>query len=167
MPIGSEGNDMKTLRVYLGTSVFGGCCDVEFSEDSLRVMDAVRRGKLTGIVSAVVFTELESAPESVRQILLSIPARHLQRVELSDEIYDLQEAYLAAGVLGPRRADDALHVAAATAARADAVVSWNFRHIVRLDKIKGFNRVNLELGYGYLTIVSPKEVSVDVSEESE
>jgi len=40
-------------------------------------------------------------------------------------------------------------------------VSWNFRHIVKLDKIKGYNQVNLLSGYGLLTIVSPKEVSFD------
>jgi len=158
---------MKPMRVYLDTSVFGGCCDVEFSEDSLRVITAVRRGRLIGVVSAVVFAELEAAPEGVRKIALGLPARHLQRIELTDDVYDLQEAYLSFAVLGRRRADDALHVAAATVARADAIVSWNFRHIVRLEKIKGFNRVNLELGYGHLTIISPKEVIADADEESE
>jgi len=83
---------------------------------------------------------------------------NLERVDLTDDVYDLQEAYLAAGVLGPRRGNDALHVAAATVARADAIVSWNFRHIVRLDKIKAYNRVNFECGYGLLTILSPREV---------
>lgn len=49
-------------------------------------------------------------------------------------------------------------------ARADAIVSWNFKHIVRYDRIKGFNRVNLEMGYGLLTIVSPKEIITDEDE---
>jgi len=52
-------------------------------------------------------------------------------------------------------------VAAATVARADAIVSWNFKHIVRLDRIRGFNAVNLMQGYGIITIVSPKEVNID------
>ncbi|MFA6245007.1 MAG: PIN domain-containing protein [Candidatus Hydrogenedentales bacterium] len=156
---------MKPLRVYLDTSVLGGCCDTEFSEDSLRVINAIRVGRLKGIVSAVVLAELDAAPENVRRVLSSLPANHLERVELTNDVYDLREAYLQAGILSPSRADDALHVAAATSARADAIVSWNFRHIVRLDKIKGFNKVNLEYGYGYLTIVSPKEVIVDVNEE--
>ena len=155
----------QPMRVYLDTSVFGGCCDVEFAEESLRVVKGIREGKLTCIVSAVVFAELEAAPENVRKIPLALPARYLQRVELTDDVYDLRDAYLKSGVLGPGRADDALHVAAATVARADAIVSWNFRHIVRLDKIKGFNRVNLELGFGHLTIVSPKEVVFDDNKE--
>jgi hypothetical protein len=53
---------------------------------------------------------------------------------------------------------DATHVALATISRADAIVSWNFRHIVHLDKMKLFNAVNLMNGYGVLTIVTPREV---------
>ena len=70
----------------------------------------------------------------------------------------LRDAYLKARILTPRWADDAAHVAAATVARADAIVSWNFRHIVRLDKMKAYNRINVLEGYGILTIVTPKEV---------
>lgn len=66
-----------------------------------------------------------------------------------------------AKILGPEWIDDATHVAAATVARADAIVSWNFKHIVRLDKMKAYNQVNLLNGYGILTIISPKEVLID------
>ena len=41
----------------------------------------------------------------------------------------------------------------------DAIVSWNFRHIVRLEKIRLFNAVNVELGYRALSILSPREVT--------
>jgi len=36
-----------------------------------------------------------------------------------------------------------LHIALATIAEADILVSWNFRHIVRFDKIRLFNRIGL------------------------
>ena len=74
---------------------------------------------------------------------------------------ELARAYLDAGVVGPRSREDALHVAAATIARADAIVSWNFKHIVRLDKMKAYNQFNVALGYAAITIISPKEVSFD------
>ena len=60
-----------------------------------------------------------------------------------------------------RFVDDATHVAAATVARADAIVSWNFRHIVRVDKMRAYNQVNLQAGFGLLSIVSPQEVRFD------
>lgn len=81
-----------------------------------------------------------------------------------DEVLELAAAYLEAGVVGKQWLDDATHVAAATIARADAIVSWNFRHIVRLDKIKAYNQVNLAKEYGVLTIVSPVEVAIDDAE---
>ena len=52
-----------------------------------------------------------------------------------------------------------LHIALATVANADLLVSWNFRHIVRVDKIRLFNAVNLEQGYQALSIHSPREVT--------
>jgi hypothetical protein len=52
-----------------------------------------------------------------------------------------------------------LHIALATVAAVDVLVSWNFQHIVRLDKIQRFNGVNLELGYRPLAKYSPREVT--------
>jgi hypothetical protein len=64
-------------------------------------------------------------------------------------------------ILGPKWLDDMTHVAIATVSRADAIVSWNFKHIVRLDKMKAYNQVNILNGYGILTIISPMEVMTD------
>ena len=52
-----------------------------------------------------------------------------------------------------------LHIALSTIADVDILVSWNFRHIVRYDKIRQFNAVNLEQGYHILDIYSPREVT--------
>jgi hypothetical protein len=80
-------------------------------------------------------------------------------------VHRLQQAYLAAGVLGKRSEGDAAHVAVASVARVDAIVSWNFRDLVREDRIRGFNRVNLGAGYGLIMIVSPQEVRFDDDQE--
>jgi hypothetical protein len=52
-----------------------------------------------------------------------------------------------------------LHIALATLADVDAMVSWNFKHMVRLDKIRLFNAVNTELGHRTLSILSPRGVT--------
>ena len=152
---------MKTLRVYADTSVWGGCFDPEFAEDSCRVIDAVKEGRVVLLVSDLLVRELEPAPEPVRALLAALPADAAEIVMLSEESEALRDAYLAAQIIGPSARNDAAHIAIATVARADAIVSWNFRHIVRLDKIKAYNQVNLANGYGILTIVSPKEVRFD------
>lgn len=70
----------------------------------------------------------------------------------------MRKAYLAAGVVGPASSNDAAHIAVATVADVDIVVSWNFKHIVHFDKIAGFEGVNLLHGFRSPRIHSPKEV---------
>jgi hypothetical protein len=153
------------FRVYTDTSVIGGCADVEFADESLRFMELARSGRLTLLVSDVVVRELSDAPQVVSQMLRDLPDTALEVVPLTEEVMQLRDAYLAAGIVGPKWMDDATHVAAATVAQADASVSWNFKHIVRLDKIKAYNDVNRKMGFGELTILSPKEVVYDNADE--
>jgi len=113
------------------------------------------------LVSEVVVRELANAPARARELLRSLPADSVEPVRLTRDVIDLRDAYLAAGILDPQSTDDATHVAAATVARADAIVSWNFKHIVRIDKMRAYNQVNLQTGFGLLSIVSPQEVRFD------
>ena len=152
---------MRKLRVYADTSVFGGCLDEEFALDSRRFLKSVRNGRLILLMGEVIIRELDAAPEQILQLVESIPPETIEPLVLTREVLELRDAYLAEGILHPKWTDDATHVAAATVARADAIVSWNFKHIVRLDKMKAYNRVNLAQGYGILTIISPKEVFSD------
>jgi len=148
-------------RLYLDTSVIGGCFDAEFVEDSRRVIEAILSGQARLLFSEVLEAELLNAPEPVRRLFAELPDADRERVAFTPEAETLAREYIARGIVPESWLADCRHVAAATVARADAIVSWNFRHIVTLDKIKGYNRVNLLNGYGVLTIVSPKEVYFD------
>ena len=121
----------------------------------------IKEGKCILLLTEVVIAELQEAPEQVRDILAELPPASVELINLNDEIIALRDAYIAAGIIKKRWLDDATHVAAATVAHADAIVSWNFKHIVRLDKMKQYNQVNLLNGYGILTIISPKELMID------
>jgi len=156
---------MKQFRIYVDTSVIGGCLDDEFAADSLRLIQAARDGQIVLLASAIVARELSSAPREVLAVLEALPSGAVVEVPFTDEVLALRDAYLAAGVVGPTWLDDAAHVASATVAGADAIASWNFRHIVRLDKIQAYNEVNRRLGYKSLIILSPREVQIDESEE--
>ena len=154
---------MKPLRIYVDTSVIGGCLDVEFAAESQQLIEAIRNNKAIVLLSNLILDELANAPLDVRNILTLISNDVIENVPLTEEIITLRNAYLTAGVVTSKSINDATHVAAATVARADAIVSWNFKHIVRLDKMKAYNQINLLNGYGILTIISPKEVSFDES----
>jgi len=149
---------MKRLRIYVDTSVIGGCLDEEFARESCALLDMATSGEATLLVSDILADELEAAPEDVQRLFGELPPHCLESVHPSAESARLRDAYLAAGVLGSSAEEDAHHVALATIAGADMMVSWNFRHIVHFDKMRGFNSVNLREGYRTLEIHSPKEV---------
>ena len=79
-------------------------------------------------------------------------------MSLSEEAEQLASQYLQSGVVGAKDLADAQHIAIASVARVDVLVSWNFQQIVNLNRIRAFNAVNLRLGYQILEIRSPREV---------
>jgi hypothetical protein len=151
---------MKILRIYIDTSVIGGCCDAEFALWSNGLMQDFRQGAFRPVLSEVTAAEILPAPESVRRQYAELLSLGAEMLEVSDESLDLMGVYQARGVLAPRFRNDMLHIALATVADVDVLVSWNFRHVVRLEKIRLFNAINLELGYKPIQIHSPREVTI-------
>ena len=150
---------METFRIYVDTSVLGGCFDAEFAMWSNGFVRDFRLGRLVPVLSDVTAAEVRDAPEPVRELHQELPLLAGAVLRVTEEAVSLAAAYQARGVLGARFRLDMLHIAVATLAQVDALVSWNFRHIVRLDKIRLFNAVNAELGHNALSILSPREVT--------
>jgi len=157
---------VRQIRVYVDTSVFGGARDEEFQDASLRFLDRVRNGDYRLLVSPITYGELEGAPAAVRQLVAELPDVVFEHVPTTDEAHELARAYIAAGALGAASLDDALHVATATVAGADLILSWNFRHIVNYDRIRKFNAVNLMKGYQSISVCSPLEVAYGDEDEA-
>ena len=148
-------------RLYLDTSVYSGIFNQRFAEDSERLIQAIHSKKCVVLISDIVMSEINRAPDRVQNVVASLPPAQVTALSLTEEVERLQQEYLARKILTTRSENDAAHVAFATVHRADAIVSWNFRDIVRLDKMKKYNQVNFSLGYGVLTIISPTEVAFD------
>ncbi len=148
-------------RIYTDTSVLGGCEDDEFRDPSRRLLEAFVGGELTLVLSELVLRELETAPEGVRMVIGQVPEAHIEAILLSPDAEELAAAYIEEGAIGARMRADALHIALATVARVDVLVSWNFKHIVNLRRIRAYNGVNLKRGYPLLEIRTPREVPGD------
>ena len=149
---------MKRFRVYADTSVFGGCFDDEFADESRRFFADIKTGRFTLVISATTLRELDQAPNEVQKVLDELPPKNVEIIESSDEITYLRDAYLEAGILNPESLSEAEHIASASVAEVDFVISWNFKHIVHFEKIAGYQAVNLMNGYKEIRIYSPKEV---------
>lgn len=145
-------------RIYADTSVIGGCLDVEFEEGSNKIFAEFVAGRSILLISKLVTTELENAPQSVNNILRQVPKQYVEELVFSNEADKLANMYVSEKVIPKYSIVDARHIAIATINRADALISWNFKHIVNLDRIHGYNAVNLKLGYPMIEIRTPTEV---------
>lgn len=148
-------------RVYVDGCAVGGLFTQRFGQDTKPFWSAVQRGEITVIVSDVLGDEVEKAPRIVRDFFDSLPESQMERVTATEEAKELAARYIAEKVVGETSFDDCVHIALATIHRADYLVSWNFKHIVNVDRIRGYNSVNMKLGYQQLEIRTPYEVIND------
>ncbi|HEX8209246.1 MAG TPA: hypothetical protein VF584_03585 [Longimicrobium sp.] len=155
----SRSSSVHVQRIYLDTSVLGGCHDAEFAPWSNGLLKDFRLGNYLPVVSEVVATEIEQAPERVREVYADLIASGAEVLSVTPEALRLADVYQERKILTSKFYDDGLHIALASTAAVGLLVSWNFKHIVHYDKIRYFNAVNLELGYRSLAIYSPREVT--------
>ncbi|MBI4057247.1 MAG: PIN domain-containing protein [Elusimicrobia bacterium] len=145
-------------RVYIDTSVIGGCFDEEFSKDSEALFEKFKNGEMIAVISEATLRELAEAPAEVREKIDQIPEEYMEIVPETEEASELAEHYLAAEAISRKFPTDAIHIAIATTQRVSVLVSWNFKHIVNIQRIRAYNSVNIREGYPPLEIRSPKEV---------
>ena len=147
-------------RLYIDTSVFGGYLDEEFSEHTIPLFDRIRNEEFVLLFSTITQDELEKAPENVKGLVKSLKAENTEFLEMSEEVIELATKFIAENVVGQTSFADCLHIALATINRADFLVSWNFKHIVNIQRIRGYNSINIKNGYKPLEIRSPREFKI-------
>lgn len=149
---------MKKLRIYLDTSVFGGYFDDEFKEFTKPLFERIRANEFEVIFSNITENELSGAPDFVKELVNSLPKSNTIFVESNDEANELANQYIREEVVGKTSFIDCLHIALATIHNANILVSWNFKHIVNVVRIIGYNSVNLAQSYKQIDIRSPREL---------
>jgi predicted nucleic acid-binding protein len=144
-------------NLYIDTSVFGGYYDVEFAEFTIPLFQRLQDGEFKTLFSTVTQNELENAPLKVRELVQNLKNENTEFLEVTDEAVDLATEYITAKVVGKTSYADCLHIALATINRADYLISWNFKHIVNVERIRGYNAINIKNGYKQLEIRSPRD----------
>jgi predicted nucleic acid-binding protein len=147
-------------KVYIDTSVIGGCFDIEFKEWSNQLFDEFKNGKKIAVLSDITLDELENARSEVRNHIKVIPERFITYLTNDDETEELADKYIKGGAIPKKSYEDALHIAIATVNKIDVLVSWNFKHIVNLDRIRKYNAINLRNGYPIIEIRNPREILI-------
>ncbi len=144
-------------RLYIDTSVFGGYFDEEFSEFTRPLFSRIQNGEFRLLFSEITQDELTPAPEKVQELVRNFKVQNTDFIEINEEAVELATQYITEGVVGQTSFADCLHIALATINRADYLISWNFKHIVNVLRIRGYNSINIKNGYKELEIRSPRD----------
>lgn len=145
-------------RFYIDTSVIGGVFDTEFEEHSTILIEKVRLGQIKAVISEITESEIMKARKEIRDFYNSLPKDNIEFVEITEDAVMLADTYITDQVVGKTSRNDCLHIGIATTNRVDILVSWNFKHIVNIYRIRGYNAVNIKLGFPTLEIRSPKDI---------
>jgi hypothetical protein len=119
------------------------------------------------VLSDLTLQELELARQEVRDKVNEVPEKHRFWIGINDEVIQLAETYIIDGALTNKSYNDALHIALATLNDPDVLASWNFKHIVNLDRIRLYNSINLRLGYRMIEIRTLREILKLKDDENE
>lgn len=115
-------------------------------------------GHVRILYSQMTEIELTSAPNRVRNLLDRIPNSNIEFLRITEQANELADKYISENVVGKTSKPDCLHIAIATLNNADLLASWNFKHIVNITKIRGYNGINYMQGYKILEIRTPREI---------
>ena len=160
---------MRKLKLYLETSAW----NFYFADDApeerdvtKQFFDFIKKGAYEIYHSDVVLFEVNRASESKRKELLGLIDKYASlELATTPEAEDLADKYMERKIVPANKREDALHVGVATVAEVDALVTWNYHHLIGLRRSEMFHAINLEMGYTKkIEIISPREVATDESE---
>ena len=112
-------------KIYIDTSVIGGCFDQEFEAWSNQLMEEFIKGDKIAIISDITLQELELAPEKVRKKLDEIFSDNIEFMLTDVEAEFLAKLYISEGAITSKSYQDALHIANATLKVVHSLASWS------------------------------------------
>ncbi len=150
---------MNTVKVYLDTSVIS-YLDQEDAPEKMKetreLWEIFKKGQHDIYISDVVVYEIYKCSMGKREILLDyLDQIEYNIIETDENTVSLAEKFIDFGVLKRKSYDDCRHIAAAVLAGCDMIVSWNFKHIVNENTIRGVKAVTTHEGYKDLMIYPP------------
>ncbi|MEI6817388.1 MAG: PIN domain protein [Bacteroidota bacterium] len=145
-------------RIYLDTSVFGGYFEPEFELWTKILFDKIIKGEIKMFYSQMTEIELDGAPKRVKDLVKTIPDSCIEFLAITADATELAAYYIRENVVGKTSLSDCIHIAIATLNNADILASWNFKHIVNVSRIRGYNSVNYKHGHKLLEIRTPREI---------
>ncbi|MHA1380086.1 MAG: PIN domain-containing protein [Candidatus Helarchaeota archaeon] len=149
---------MRKYTFYIDTSIISALFDKRTPERKTMTEEFWEKTKIfPRYISNMVVAELETASNELKDDLLEV-IKDCKVLDITDEVEKLADEYIVKGVVSEKFKNDAIHIAVAVINNIQFLVSWNFRHIVKVKTRKMVNLVNEILGYSHLEIIAPPEL---------
>ena len=150
---------MRKLKIYLDTSVISHLDAPDAPEkqaETLQLWEEIKAGEYEVYLSDVVFDELENNSDNKKALLVNYLADiNYQRININNEIREYADELIKLNILKEKHIADCLHIGSAVIHECNMILSWNFKHIVRIKTINGVKSVNSLLGYREIGIYPP------------
>ncbi len=148
----------RITKVYLDTSVISALFDERSPDRKYLTEEFWRELRDYNVyISTLVKEEIEAASKELRTEMID-KIRDFEILEITDEVERLAEEYLSKGIFPEQYKDDAIHVAVAVVNNIYLLISWNFRHLVKVKTRRMVNLVNEVLSYPHIEIIAPPEI---------
>jgi len=134
----------KKIRVYLDTSVISALFDKsnpERQDLTKRFFDEIE--SFEAYISEVVLAEIDDTKDVQLKGKLRSTAVSFEILSIAEESRRLADEYVRHGAIPSEYLEDALHIAISTLNGIDYLLSWNFRHIVKVKTRRIVNMVYL------------------------
>jgi predicted nucleic acid-binding protein len=149
----------KKLKIYLDTSVISYLDQRDSPEhmrDTLKLWTRIKSGEFDVVLSDIDFIEIEKCSEPKRSVLNAFIAQiEYTLVNVDDNISKVADSILDFGILRQKSYDDCQHIAAALVTGCDAILSWNFKHIINHKTVEGVKTIATLKGYSDLQVYTP------------
>ncbi len=154
---------MMKSKIYLDTSVISAYFDFRKPIRQLITQKWIQYNakEFEIVISTLVLDEIENNTDHIllNNMLNLINMLSLSVLETDDDILKLADTYRK--YILPKEINDTIHIALASYYGLDAIVSWNFRHIVNLKTMKAINDVNREQKHPIIQIPTVENLGGD------
>lgn len=152
------------LKIYLDSTIPNYAFNKHTPEKqraASSLFQLICQKRMQAFISQVVLNEIFHTPNSQKRKQMLNLVKDCNVLKLNLKTYNLAQTYIKKQIIPAKNFDDAQHIAIATIYKLNALVSYNFEHILRLKTINAINIINKQLGYQEIALVVPEIILND------
>lgn len=148
------------LKIYLDTSVISALFDDKNPERKMLTREFFMSSKKYDIyISDISLAEIEKTDDENLKKMMKEFVKSFFKLEINDEVRSFAYELIKTEAVLKNSPEDAYHIAIAVDWHMDYLLSWNFRHIVRMKTRDVVRLVSTLNGYGHIEISAPAELN--------